>query len=118
MPVKAQVYLQDLTASASDILGMYKSTLDPYVAGGNRLKYIFAHTHMDQNKLVKSDVESYVEFVRSYNYKIISLTECLGVSPYLQISDVKVPDLTGSNSATGLTMSLLVIVLSVLQVFM
>eukprot|EP00835_Amoeboradix_gromovi_P001705 NODE_83_length_22684_cov_0.307934.p16 type:complete len:121 gc:universal NODE_83_length_22684_cov_0.307934:6340-5978(-) len=83
LPIKAQVYLQDLTQSNADLYGTYKSTMDPYVAGGNRLKYIWAHTHMDENKLVRKDIEAYIELVKSYNYKVLPLSECLGVPPYM-----------------------------------
>eukprot|EP00834_Sanchytrium_tribonematis_P005002 NODE_276_length_10970_cov_0.627909.p13 type:complete len:123 gc:universal NODE_276_length_10970_cov_0.627909:7966-7598(-) len=101
VPIKAQVYLQDLTQSAAEIYGTYKTTIDPFVQGGNRLKYIWAHTHMDQTLITRLDILAYIQFLKSdpYKYSVVSLSECLGDVPYT--NSINAPQNQGPSGSSG-----------------
>ena len=112
-PVKGAVYLQDLTQDASSIYGTYVSTITPYIAGGNRLKTVFVHTHMDQSLLLRSDIETYIQYLRSYNYTVMPLSQCLGIPPY--ITNITQPQLGFSATSTVKVSVLSLLIINVIQ---
>lgn len=109
IPVKGQMYLQDLTSTHDEVFGTYKTLLDKYKPGGNRLKYVFAHTHMDENLLTKGDITTYLKLLKSpdYQYDMVPLSECLGTTPYANTIEPPKEETFGSGSLAQLSLWLL-----------
>ena len=114
VPIKGERYLQDLTTNYQDILSGVQSELDQFKAGGSRLRWIYAFTHMDENKLYRSNVEDFISVLKSYPYKVSSLRECLNESPFLDA--VKQPEFgQKTNAGSMVSMASIAVMLLMLM---